>query len=329
MKPSGIRVIWMVLIFVFFFSVSGLATFSHQKVAIVLLYGLGDESFNDTAYDGATKAQGDFGFTLSHVEPEEIAEVEEHFRAFAEDGYDLIIGVGFLQESALEEVAQDYPQINFAIVDGVVQHPNVASLTFKEHEGSFLVGALAGLMTETGTVGFVGGMQVPIIEKFEVGFQEGLAYTNPQAQLLISYAGSFTDPGRGKELAISQHAREADIIYHASGGTGIGVIEAASENDFYAIGVDVDQDFLAPGDVLTSMLKRVDVAVYEVINDVLEDNFQAGILVFGIAEGGVGTSDFNYTRDLIPEEVLFTLEDIKEKIMAGDIVVTDPTVRSQ
>lgn len=321
-KVFGLLVITALL----FLSFGAVSSASDLKVGIIFsIGGLGDESFNDAAFRGLTQAREDFGITFDFVEPADIGEMEEHQRAFAEAGYDLVFAVGFLQESALEEVGRDYPNGKFAIIDGVVDLPNVASLTFKEHEGSFLVGLVAGMMTETNVVGFVGGMEVPIIEKFQVGFEEGVAYVDPAINVLISYAGSFGDPGKGKELAISQFERDADIVYHASGGTGMGVIEAAEEKSFFAIGVDSDQDHLSPGNVLTSMLKRVDVAVYEQVRALVEDDFTSGIISLGIAEDGVGTSDFTHTAHLVPEEVFGAIEEAKEKIIAGEIVVTDPT----
>ncbi len=283
--------------------------------------GLGDQSFNDAAYAGMQRAEDDFGITFDFVEPDDVAEMEDHQRSFVEAGYDLVIAIGFLQESGLEAVAMDYPDARLAIVDAVVDEPNVASLIFKEHEGSFLVGALAAMMTETGTVGFVGGMEAPVIHNFQTGYEQGVEYIDSDVEVLVDYAGDFGDPGRGKEIAISQHDRDADIIKHAAGGTGMGVFEAAEERDFYAIGVDDDQDHLAPGYILTSMLKRVDVAVYEVVEDLVEGEFRPGIHEFGVAEGGVGTTDFEYTRDIIPSEVFDRLDEIRESIIAGDIDV--------
>ncbi|NMB00823.1 MAG: BMP family ABC transporter substrate-binding protein [Firmicutes bacterium] len=286
--------------------------------------GLGDQSFNDAAYRGLMQAKEELGVEVIYVEPADIAEMEEHQRAYADLDLDLVIVIGFIHKSALEEVSMDYPHINFAIVDDQVDNPNVTSLLFEEHEGSFLVGVLAGMMTETDTVGFVGGMEVPLIRKFQVGFEEGVKYANPNAEILVNYAGSFGDPGRGRELAVSQNERGADIVYHAAGGTGSGVIDAAVSNGFYAIGVDSDQDFMAPGTVLTSMVKRVDLAVYEVIKAVAEGNLEGGIWSFGIEDGGVGTSEFTYTKDLIPQEVLEAIEDAKSKIISGEIVVSNP-----
>ncbi len=285
--------------------------------------GLGDQSFNDAAYRGLEEAVADFGIDFSFVEPTDVAEMEEHLRAYAQAGYDLVIAVGFQQESALEVVSEDYVNTRFAIIDAVVDNPNVANLLFAEHEGSFLVGILAAMMSETGTVGFVGGIESPVITRFQVGFEQGVAWAEPDVNVIVNYAGSFGDPGRGKELAISQNERGADVIYHASGGTGNGVIEAAAEGGFYAIGVDSDQDHLAEGTVLTSMLKKVDVAVYNLISDLVDGHFEPGIHTFGIANDGVGLSEMRFTRDIIPEEVLAAVEEARTKIAAGELEVAD------
>lgn len=298
-----------------------------QKTRVGLIFaegGLGDQSFNDAAYRGLMQAKEELPVEVIYVEPADIAEMEEHQRSYAELGLDLVIVIGFIHQSALTEVSADYPDIHFAIVDDVVDNPNVTSLLFEEHEGSFLVGVVAGMMTKSNIVGFVGGMEVPLIRKFQVGFEEGVKWANPDAQVLVNYAGAFDDPGRGRELAISQNERGADIVYHAAGGTGSGVIDAAVSNGFYAIGVDSDQDFMAPGTVLTSMVKRVDLAVYEVIKAAAEGTLEGGIWSFGIEDGGVGTSEFLYTKDIIPQEVLDTIEEAKQKIISGEIVVSNP-----
>lgn len=298
-----------------------------QKARIGLIFaegGLGDQSFNDAAYRGLMQAKEELDIEVYYVEPADIAEMEEHQRAYADMGLDLVIVIGFIHQSALTEVSADYPNIKFAIVDDVVDNPNVTSLLFEEHEGSFLVGVVAGMMTKSNVVGFVGGMEVPLIRKFQVGFEEGVKWANPNAQVLVNYAGAFDDPGRGRELAISQYERGADIIYHAAGGTGSGVIDAAANNDFYAIGVDSDQDYMAPGKVLTSMIKRVDMAVYEVIKAAVEGTLEGGTWTFGVADGGVGTSEFKYTKDIIPQEVFDRVEEAKQKIISGEIVVTNP-----
>ena len=286
--------------------------------------GLGDQSFNDAAYAGLMAAKEQLGVDVVYVEPADIAEMEEHQRAYADLDLDLVIVIGFIHQSALVEVSADYPNINFAIVDDVVESSNVTSLVFEEHEGSFLVGVLAGLMSETNKVGFVGGMEVPLIRKFESGFAEGAKYANPNIEVLVNYAGSFGDPGRGRELAVSQNERGADIVYHAAGGSGSGVIDAAVANGFYAIGVDSDQDYMAPGTVLTSMVKRVDNAVFDVIKSVVDGTLEGGVRSFSIQDGGVGTSDFTYTKDLIPQSVFDAIEDAREKIISGEIVVSNP-----
>ena len=298
-----------------------------QKTRVGLIFaegGLGDQSFNDAAYRGLMQAKEELPVEVIYVEPADIAEMEEHQRSYAELGLDLVIVIGFIHQSALTEVSADYPDIHFAIVDDVVDNPNVTSLLFEEHEGSFLVGVVAGMMTKSNIVGFVGGMEVPLIRKFQVGFEEGVKWANPDAQVLVNYAGAFDDPGRGRELTISQYERGADIIYHAAGGTGSGVIDAAASHDFYAIGVDSDQDYMAPGKVLTSMIKRVDMAVYEVIKAAVEGTLEGGTWTFGVADGGVGTSEFTYTRDIIPQEVFDKVEEAKQKIISGEIVVTNP-----
>lgn len=297
----------------------------NKKIGLIFADGgLGDQSFNDAAYRGLMQAKQELPVDVIYVEPADIAEMEEHQRAYADLGLDLVIVIGFIHQSALTEVSADYPNIHFAIVDDVVDNPNVTSLLFEEHEGSFLVGVVAGMMTKSNTVGFVGGMEVPLIRKFQVGFEEGVKWANPDAQILVNYAGAFDDPGRGRELAISQYERGADIIYHAAGGTGAGVIDAAASNDFYAIGVDSDQDYMAPGKVLTSMIKRVDLAVYEVIKACVEGTLEGGTWTFSVADGGVGTSEFTYTKDIIPQEVFDAVEEAKQKIISGEIVVTNP-----
>ncbi|PTN31827.1 BMP family protein [Desulfonatronum sp. SC1] len=297
-----------------------------QRVGIVFSTGgLGDLSFNDAALHGLRKAKEDMGISFQFIDPRGDEHLHEHLKSFALEDYDLVIANGFQLAPALEQVARDFPHIRFAIIDSVVPAPNVTSLLFMEHDGSFLVGVLAGMMTQSNIVGFVGGLEVPIIRKFQGGFEQGVAFVNADAQVLVDYAGSFSAPALGNQLATSQHERGADIVYHASGGTGLGVIFAAQENGFYAIGVDSAQDHLAPGTVLTSMVKRVDVAVYETIRSLVEGNLQPGERHFGVAEGGVGTSDFQYTRDIIPQAVLDAVASAKAKIISGEIVVLDPT----
>jgi basic membrane protein A len=301
-----------------------------MRVGLVLsVGGLGDKSFNDSAYQGLLRAKTELGIDPVYGQPEQMSEDEKYLRQYAEQGMDLVIAVGFLMKDALEKVAPQFPQIHFAIIDAVVEQPNVASLVFREHEGSFLVGAIAGLVTKTGKVGFVGGMDIPLIHKFEVGYTEGAKLVRPGIEVLVAYAGSgpeaFHDPVKGKSLALSQFDRGADVIFQAAGSTGNGVIDAATERGLFAIGVDANQNYMSPGHVLTSMLKRVDVAVFEIAKDVVEGRFRGGPHVYGLEIDGVGYALDEYNRDLIPPAVLEQADAIKRDIVSGKITVTDYT----
>ncbi|MCJ8342361.1 MAG: BMP family ABC transporter substrate-binding protein [Cetobacterium sp.] len=297
------------------------------RVGIVLSTGgLGDKSFNDSAYKGLEKAKEDLGIEFKYVEPASPAEDEEFLRQYADADYDLIIATGFQMTEAAKAVAADYPDLKFAMIDDVIDLPNVKSLTFKEEEGSFLVGALAAMMSKTGTIGFVGGMENPLIKKFQVGYEQGAKYVNPKIKVLSVYTtgpNPFNDPVRGKENAISQINQGADVVYHAAGGTGIGVIDAAKEKGVYAIGVDSDQDGVAPGTVLTSMIKRVDVAVYDTVKSVKDGDFKPGLTVYGVAENGVGMTDFQFTKEKIGAEKIAKLDEIAKKIADKEIIVNN------
>jgi basic membrane protein A len=323
------------------------------QVGIMLsVGGRGDKSFNDAAIEGLERAKAELGIEFRYEEPGEVAAMEDILRFLAEQEMDLIISVGFLTADALTVVAQEFPDQKFAIIDSVVDLPNVASLVFKEHEGSFLAGALAALMSETGTVGFVGGMDIPLIQKFHAGFEHGVKHINEtegkNVSVVAAYAGTtgeaFRNPAKGKELALAHMDAGADIIYHASGGTGMGVFEAAVERDKLAIGVDSNQNWVAPGNIIASMLKRVDVAVFNVVKSVVDDAFAAGTNVFGVAQDGVGLTDLNEVTDVeragveedaakvaaiqelkdsIPDDVVSIIEDLKQQIIDGGIVVRD------
>lgn len=276
--------------------------------------GLGDESFNDSAYAGLVKAETDFGIELSVLESQTADDYGPNLSASAEEGTDLIISVGFLMQPATAEAAAQFPDQKFAIIDETVDADNVAGLQFKEHEGSFLVGVIAGLMTETDTVGFVGGMQFALIEKFQYGFEAGVKAVNPDAEIIVNYTGAFDNPQLGKENALAQNQAGADVIYHASGACGIGVIEAAGEQGFWAIGVDMDQSALDPEHVLCSMIKRVDNATYLATQAVVEGTFDGSNFSFGLAEDGVGYSD---NAGNVPAEVAEQAELYKEAIVNG------------
>ncbi|HXG64571.1 MAG TPA: BMP family ABC transporter substrate-binding protein, partial [Blastocatellia bacterium] len=249
-----------------------------KRVGVVFdIGGKDDKSFNAAAWEGAKRAKEDFPIHLRDVEPGDPTSIEPSMRAFAERGYDLIIGVGFAQMPIMQQVARDYPNLKFAIIDGVIDLPNVASLIFKEHEGSFLVGMIAGRITKTNKIGFVGGMDIPLIHKFHTGYEEGAKYANPKVQVFENYVGitdaAWNNPGKGKELAKAQIDRGADIVFQAAGNSGLGVFDAAEETGKLAIGVDANQNWVKPGFILTSMIKRVDVAVYNTIKEVVEGRF--------------------------------------------------------
>jgi len=276
--------------------------------------------------------------------------MEEFHRLFAQDKVDLIIGVGFLQADAINKVAAEFPNQKFAVVDTVIDRPNVMSLTFREHEGSFLAGALAAMLTATNNVGFVGGMQIPLIGRFEKGFAHGVEHINGlrnksvtvQSAYIGTTGAAFRDPVRGKELALAQIVQGADIIYHASGGSGQGVFEAAAERGVRAIGVDSNQNWIKPGSIIASMLKRVDVAVFDTVKATKDGAFAAGARSFGIKEGGVGLTDLAAVTDVeraalkndaaqieriqqmknaIPADVRQVITDLTAQIAAGTIVV--------
>ncbi|MGL4976942.1 MAG: BMP family lipoprotein [Cetobacterium sp.] len=305
----------------------GLFAAKPLRVGIVLSTGgLGDKSFNDAAYRGLEQAQKDLGIEFKYVEPASPAEDEEFLREYAEAGYDLIIATGFQMTESARTVAADYQDVKFLMIDDVVDLPNVKSLVFKEEEGSFLVGVIAGLMTKNNAVGFVGGMENPLIKKFEVGFKQGAEYVNPGVKFFSVYTtgpNPFNDPVRGKENAISEINQGADVIYHAAGGTGMGVIAAAKETGVFAIGVDSNQDGVAPGTVLTSMLKNVDVGVYDTVKALTGGEFTEGLTVYGAKENGVGVTEFEFTKEIIGAEKLQKFEEIKAKLMAGEIKVSD------
>lgn len=288
--------------------------------------GKGDRSFNDSAYRGLSRARDDFGVRIVEFEPGQDSDREQGLRKLAERGFDLIIGVGFLFTDSIAKVAADYPDVHFAIVDGRVEgRENVASLLFREEEGSFLVGALAALKSETGVIGFVGGMEVALIKRFEAGYRAGALAMRPDLRVLVAYAGvtpsAFADPVKGKELTLSQVGRGADVIFHAAGTTGNGVIEAAREKGVFAIGVDSNQNHMAPGHVLTSMEKRVDLAVYETIRALKGDEFRGGVHEFGLDSKGVGYTLDEHNADILPREHRALADSLAAEIIAGRIRV--------
>jgi basic membrane protein A len=289
--------------------------------------GKDDRSFNAAAWVGAKRAARELPIVLRAAEPGDPASIEPALRAFAERGYDLTIGVGFAQAPIIEEVARDYPRLDFAVVDGVAASPNVASLLFAEHEGSYLIGMIAARVSKSGVLGFVGGMDVPLIHKFQVGYEEGVRAASPRVRVVTGYVGiteaAWNDPGRGRELAEAQIGKGADVIFAAAGNSGLGVFDAAEQHGIYVIGVDSNQNWMKPGRVLTSMVKRVDNAVYEAIAERVRGRFHGGVYKYGLANGGISYAMDAYNRGLIPEAVLREVEEARRRIVRGEINVTD------
>ncbi|HET7566248.1 MAG TPA: BMP family ABC transporter substrate-binding protein [Gemmatimonadaceae bacterium] len=297
--------------------------------------GRGDKSFNDGAYRGAEMAADQLGVHPHFIEPGEGSDREAGLRLLAAEGMDVVVGVGFIFSDDLTALAKEYPNVHFVGVDYSLKTddkgnvipppPNLAAVKFREEQGSFLVGALAALVGHSKRVGFVGGMDIPLIHKFEAGYRAGVKYVCPDCTVIAQYAGvtpdAFRDPGKGKELALSQYQSGVNIIFHASGSTGLGVFEAARQTGKLAIGVDADQYAEAPGHVLTSMVKGVDEAVFDQIRRQKNGTFKGGIYEYGLAEDGVGYVYDEHNKALIPDSVHARLEQIKRDIIAGKIEV--------
>jgi basic membrane protein A and related proteins len=297
-----------------------------------VIYDLGgkfDRSFNQASYEGAERFKAETGISYEEFELQNDAQREQALRRFAERGYNPIIVTGFSYATAMDTVAPEFPETSFVIIDEQVDQPNVRSVKFSEHEGSYLVGLLAAMASETGKVGFVGGMDIPLIQKFACGYVQGVKATNPDAEVFQNMTGTtgaaWNDPVRGGELAKSQIDRGADVIYHAAGGTGIGVLQAAADAGKLGIGVDSNQDYLHPGQVLTSMLKRVDEATFDAMMDVQNSSFTPGLQVLGLGEDGVGYSVDEFNADLITPDMKEAAEAAREKIISGEIEVHDFT----
>jgi len=296
---------------------------AHAEPAVVFdMGGKFDKSFNEAAYRGIERWKKETGKPYLEFEIANETQREQALRRMAERGASPIIGIGFAQAGAMEKVAKEFPKLQFAIIDSVVQAPNVQSVVFKEQEGSFLVGMMATLASKTGKVGFVGGMDIPLIRKFQCGYEQGAKYANPKTEVYANMTGTtgaaWADPSRGGELAKAQFGRGADVVFAAAGGTGIGVYQAAKDAGKLAIGVDSNQNHLQPGTMLTSMLKRVDVAVYKAALA-----FKPGVTVLGLKEEGVDYAMDDYNAKLVPADMKKKVDAAKADIVAGKIKVAD------
>jgi len=294
------------------------------KAALVLdTGGVDDKSFNAGAWAGLQRAIKQLGVQGRYAESQTPADYKTNLTQFASGGYDIVFAIGYKMEDALKEVAPQFPNVKFAIVDSEAPNlPNCEGLVFKEEQGSFLAGFLAASMSKTKKIGFVGGEQIPLIEKFQAGYTAGAKTADPGVQVLPAYTGDWNDLEKGKLDANQEFASGADIIYHAAGKAGLGVIEAAREkgDGFYAIGVDQDQDGIAPGRVLTSMVKHVDNAVYDTIARLQKGQFTPGTQVYGLKENGVGLSEMKYTRSAIPPAVLANLQKLTRMVADGQVI---------
>jgi basic membrane protein A len=329
-----------------------------KKIRVGIVFDIGgkdDRSFNAAAWDGVKCAATGFlpddkttcgrpamNIVLRDVEPGNPTSIEPAMRAFAERGFDLVIGVGFAQGPIMQTVARDFPHIKFAIIDGAIfeddgktPKANVASLVFKEHEGSYLVGVIAAMTSKTGVLGFIGGMDIGLIHRFEGGYEQGAKSVNPNIQVIQNYVGvtdaAWNNPGKGKEIALAQISKGADVIFTAAGNSGLGAfdaveqagVDASGRATHFVIGVDKNQNMVKPGFVLTSMVKRVDVAVYDIVKQVVEGKFKGGFHEFGLDTDGVGYVMDSHNQKLVSPEAIKASEEAKQKIITKGITVKD------
>jgi basic membrane protein A len=292
--------------------------------------GKDDKSFNSAAYAGAMKAKDDLHIFVKYVEATDENSFESLIRAFAQKDFDIVIAIGITQREAMQKVAAQFPQKHFAIVDAEVKAPNVRSLLFEEHQGSYLMGAAAALTSKTGEIGFIGGMDIPLIRRFEMGYEAGARKVNPRIRILSNYIGitgdAWNNPAKGKELAVSQYDQGADVVFAVAGASNTGVFDATEEKadkGAYAIGVDSNQNWIKPGRILTSMLKRVDTAVYATCKDASEGKFEPGIHHFGLDSQGVDYAFDQYNEKILSAEVRKKIDALKAQIIAGKIHVPD------
>lgn len=306
---------------------------AEYNVAMIISQGgLGDRSFNDSGYEGLTKAAADFGVNVVPIESADpVAEGEQLLRTAAESGFDLVITMEYSHAEVLARIAPDYPDTMFAILNNTVDQPNVVSVMFLEHTASYLAGALSAMVTTDenieqtnpeAVIGAIGGVKSAGIDIFLWGYLQGACAVNPDISVLFGYSNSFGDPDKGREMTVAMNEEGADVVFGVAGGTGSGIIEAAKEGNFFAIGVDSDQDYLAPGNVLTSVLKRADTGVYDTIKRGVEGTLEGGIVYYGLPDG-VGLSEMKYTRHIVPKAYQDEVAAMEEQIVDGSLVVID------
>jgi basic membrane protein A len=308
------------------------------KIGMVLdRGGKDDKSFNASAFKGLSEAKDKLGLQIKVVEAPDDNSYEPALRSFAQKDFDLIIGIGIAQAEAVKKVAEAFPAKKFAIVDAEVPAPNVKSLLFQEHEGAYLAGALAAMKSKSGKLGFIGGMDIPLIRRFQMGFEAGAKKVNPKAQVVSNYVGvtsqAWNNPPKGKELALAQYEGGADVVFAAAGASGAGMFDAVEERakagqQKYAIGVDSNQNWVKPGLVLTSMLKRVDVAVHSTVESVHAGKFSPGVQRFGLQDKGIDLAMDEHNAKLMTPELKSRLEALKKDIVSGKIKVPDYYVTS-
>ena len=308
----------------------GASAAAQTAIKPAVVYSTGgkfDKSFNEGVSQGAEKFKKETSIAVAEFEPSNETQFEQAQRRFAQRGQDPIVAVGFSQAVALEKVAKEFLNTHFTLIDMVVPLPNVQSVVFREHEGSFLVGVLAALASKSGKIGFVGGMDIPLVRRFQCGYEQGVKYANPGAELISNMTGTtpaaWNDPGRGAELAKGQFDRNVDVVYAAAGSTGIGVLQAAKDRGKYAIGVDSNQNHLHPGTMLTSMLKRVDLAAYQSFKSMQSASWRSGVQVLGLKEGGVDWALDQHNEKLITADMKAKVEAAKADIISGKLVVHD------
>ncbi|NBT58482.1 BMP family ABC transporter substrate-binding protein [bacterium] len=331
--PLPHRITWL-LAGILSCAVVALPPSSPLKVGLVLdRGGKDDKSFNASAYRGATQAKDTLKIHLKVLECSTDSAFVPSLRTFAQHGYDLIIGIGFVQKSAIEQVAQQFPKTDFLLIDAPSSVPNVRSVLFEEHEGSYLVGVIAALTSKTKTVGFIGGMDIPLIRRFELAYRTGAQSSLAPVTVLTHYVGASSDswrnPSKAKELALLQFSKGADVIFCAAGASCLGVFDAAEEKNRLVIGVDSNQNWLKPGFILTSMVKAVDQAVFEAIREKVQGSFQHGLVRMGLKEGAVSFSVDPFNRKILSPAIENEALQVRERILKGQIRVPDYYVSAQ